>query len=138
MPKVPGQMGPYFLLTDDADITAASLDAILESPGASNLIEELHRRMHRKKVSDPVSLFVPVCSALFGPIGVIKGLAEAVKSGIADNYTYHFALTALVYALEISKRNPGFFEACRGTRAGPDGEEALKEYLRNIWENQKT
>jgi hypothetical protein len=46
----------------------------------------------------------------FGPASVVRGLKAAVEAGIAENYTYHFAMTAIVYAMALEKLDPTFFK----------------------------
>lgn len=110
MTKVPGQMGPYIALTERE--CAPALKAILEREGATNLVEELHRWLRRRKVEDVAALFDSRGAGMtYGPASVVRALKDAVESGVAENHTYHFAMTAIVYAMALEKLDPEFFKA---------------------------
>lgn len=140
MTKVPGQSGPYFRLTESECGTA--LKAILERDGAANLVEELHRWLRKRKVEDVGSLFDTRSAGLtYGPASVVRGLKEAVESGIAENHTYHCAMTAIVYAMALEKLDPEFFKQKKHV---PDNAEYEKrrhdvmEYVRRLAATEDT
>jgi hypothetical protein len=134
MPKqVPGQMGPCYSLSDDKTCGIA-LDAILEKDGAANLIGELHRRMRRHNISDTENPIDVRTTVLMRRQGILDGLREAIKSGIADSYTFHFAATALAYSMELEKLNPGFFDSFKFHNGYED---ELKTYIDNLIEKSK-
>lgn len=140
MTYVPGQMGPYFSLTERE--CAAALKAILEKEGASNLVQELHRLLRKSKVEDVASLF-DSRGSVFGPASVARGLKEAVESGIADNYTFHFAMTAIVYAMALEKLDPEFFKAYKhvppqGVGGYEQRRQEVMEYVRRLVATENT
>ncbi len=132
--KVPGQMGPHFMLTEKHCHEA--LKAILERDGAQNLVGELHRLMRARKVEDPASLFdLGTCGMVYGPANVVESLREAVQHGTADNHTYHFAMTAVFYAMELERLDPSYFRERKHGFAFAGFEEnrtAVLEYVRSL------
>ena len=113
------QAGPYFSLRDLGD-----LQSILGSGRASNLVEELHRLANQKPLDSPGAHLADSAAMVFSsPKSVIQGLKAAVEAGIADNYTYHFALTALAL---FQERGEFILQPLR-----PDPE-ALKGFLRSL------
>jgi len=152
MTKVPGQGGPYYSLTfNHADSERmAALDAILEKPGAQDLISELYGRMHRsaipgsylvsipalkdllktqggqnlirelhclmnrRKVDDMAKLFdTRTAGMVFGPKSLMHSFKASVECGQAENCTYHFAMTAIVYAMALEELDPDFFKGMK-------------------------
>lgn len=106
--KVPGQMGPHFTITEEHAFQA--LRAILEYPGARNLVSELHDLMCRREVTDVAELFdAKTAGLVLGPASIVRDMEQAAKCGTADNHTYHFAMTAIVYAMALEKLDPDFF-----------------------------
>lgn len=141
MTKVPGQAGPYIRLTERE--CAAALKAIVEREGAANLVEELHRWLRKRKVEDTAALFDSLTAGMtYGPASVVRGLKEAVESGIADNYTFHFAMTAIVYAMALEKLDPEFFKEKR--HVPPDNaayekrRQEIMEYVRRLVATEDT
>ena len=109
MTIVPGQMGPHFNLTKGTCFEA--LQAILEKDGAANLVSELYHLMRKQKVDDVAEIFdAKKAGMVFGPASIIRGLKSAVECGQAENYTMHFAMTAIVYAMALEKLDPDFFK----------------------------
>ena len=132
MPKqVPGQMGPYYSLNDEKTIGAA-LDAILEKDGAGMLIEELHRRLRKRNISDKENPIDVRTIVIHGRKSILNSLRDAIRSGIADNYTFHFAATALAYAMELEKLDPKFFDSYDSYRSKHDYESELELYINNL------
>jgi hypothetical protein len=106
---VPGQMGPHYTLSDKH--CAEALKAILEKDGAANLVSELYHLMRKRKVDDIAEIFdAKNAGMVFGPASVVRSLKSAVEWGQAENYTMHFAITAIVYAMALEKLDPDFFE----------------------------
>ena len=136
--QVPGQMGPCFQITDKHGLEA--LKAILESQGASNLVGELHALMRRREVEDVAELFdAKTAGLVFGPAGVVSRMEHATKWGIVNNYTYHFAMTAIVYAMALQKLDPDFFrEGKHSIPQDREGSEAKRQeimsYVRTLAE----
>jgi hypothetical protein len=88
----------------------AALDSMLKERGCRNLIGELHRRSMARPGLDVAELFdIRTAGMALGPRGVIKSLIEASEYGTADNNTFHFAMTAVVYAMALEKLDPDFF-----------------------------
>jgi len=140
MTKVPGQGGPYFSLTESE--CGPALKAILEREGAENLVQELHRWMRRRRVEDVASLFDSRTAGMTcGPASVVRGLKEAVESGTAENHTYHFAMTAIVYAMALEKLDPEFFREKRhmvDSAAYEKRRREIMEYVRRIAATEDT
>jgi hypothetical protein len=128
--KVPGQMGPFFLITDTHCLEA--LKAILEKDGAQNLVGELHRLMKRRKITDVAAELFDVrsCGMTYGPAGIVHGLKDAVECGQAENYTCHFAMTAIVYAMALEKLDPDFFREKK--HVGAEGSEEYEARRQEI------
>jgi hypothetical protein len=129
--KVPGQMGPYFSLSNK-NTTSDALDAILEKDGADNLVEELHRKLRKRDISNMENPIDVRTVVLHGKQSILNGLREAIRTGIADNYTFHFAATALAYAMELEKLNSGFFDSYDSYRSKHDYESELESYINNL------
>jgi hypothetical protein len=125
-----------FMLTKAHCLEA--LQAILEKEGARNLVGELHRLMNKQEAPSVAALFdTKTAGMVFGPTSVVRGLVEAAECGTADNFTYHFAMTAIVYAMALEKLDPGFFKEGRHSLPKDhDGYEAartaIKEYVLTI------
>lgn len=115
--KVPGQMGPHFTITEKSAHEA--LLAIMEKEGARNLVGELHRLMNKREVTDVAELFdAKTAGLVLGPAAVVRDMQEAAKWGQADNHTYHFAMTAIVYAMALEKLDPEFFKERKHSMPG--------------------
>jgi len=127
--KVPGQMGPHFSLTGEHCLEA--LKAILEKEGARNLVGELHRLMNSRDVDDVAELFdAKTAGLVFGPVSIVRGMKESARSGQAENHTYHFAITAIVYAMALEKLDPDFFREKK--HAGPQDQEGYEAKRQEI------
>lgn len=147
-----GQMGPFYSLyaPDDLNLildkkgvreaverlvsgkieTFEEMDKLLAIPLVRNLIGELHRRMNRRTVEDPSTLFNPQAFLVYGPKSIVTGLQEAAKVGMADNYTYHFAATALFLYRQLALH--GLLADVMKHRDEPGSYAAVPEYARML------
>lgn len=110
------QSGSYTMLQDDEDLLK-----ILREGTARNLVEELRRTESRRECPDPGRVLGESMALVHGSArSVLRGLKSAVEAGIADNYTFHFALTAAALFME------------RGDKPLEPDLAALREWLKSL------
>lgn len=112
-----------------------ALDLNLKEQSVQNFIAALHRRMRQRKVEDAATLPDPSTCLMFGPQSTLRGLKTSAEAGIADNYTFHFAFTALALYWELEKRDPNMLaEITANSHKTKEWNEGFRVYCQGLAE----